>query len=162
MYDFSHLSPKVNTGIPLYSARGYGSSSRYAAVVAVYDAGTDDNKPAGSQHSDAHWIAVSREAKNNPVLALKLIKRAEPHQKAISILAASNRHLSEFTKRKMANVCPGWECLDTEDRNMEAFIYGSTHDDASGYFAGIKAANQALEKYVEPWNVEDFRSIQVR
>lgn len=63
-----------------------------------------------SRHSNAHWIASSPEAKNNPILALKLIKRRTPHEEAIDVLRVSHRHLSKFTKRKMIAVCAGWEC----------------------------------------------------
>jgi len=159
MHDFSHLSPGGNTGTIRSSARPY--TSQYAAIAAVCSAIADDGSKGEEHHSDAHWIAVSREAKNNPVLALKLIKQGKPQKKAISILAASPRHLSEFTKRKMVKVCPGWECLDTEDRNMAAFIYSTTYDDGNGYLSGFRAAQNKIEKYIEPWNEEDIRSVKI-
>ncbi|BCU88611.1 hypothetical protein YP72344_01060 [Yersinia pseudotuberculosis] len=61
----------------------------------------------------------------------------------------------------MIAVCAGWECLDTEDRNIEAFTYSMTHNDENGYWAGFKAAQRVLEKYVEPWNEEDIRALSV-
>lgn len=115
-----------------------------------------------SRHSNAHWIASSNEAKNNPILALKLIKRRTPHEEAIDTLQVSARHLSNFTKHKMIAVCAGWECLDTEDRNMEAFTYSMTHSDDNGYHAGFFAAQRVLEKHVEPWTEEDIRSLSER
>lgn len=111
-----------------------------------------------TRHTNAHWIASSREAQNNPILALKLIKRRTPHEDAIGTLQVSARHLSNFTKRKMIAVCAGWECLDTEDRNMEAFTYS----DDNGYHAGFFAAQRVLEKHVEPWTEEDIRSLSER
>ncbi|AHM72081.1 hypothetical protein [Yersinia hibernica] len=111
-----------------------------------------------TRHTNAHWIASSREAQNNPILALKLIKRRIPHEDAIGTLQVSARHLSNFTKRKMIMVCAGWECLDTEDRNLEAFTYSMTHSDENGYHAGFFAAQRALEKHVEPWTEEDIRA----
>lgn len=114
-----------------------------------------------SRHSNAHWIASSNEAKNNPILALKLIKRRTPHEEAIGTLQVSHRHLTDFTKRKMIAVCPCWEVLNTEDRNMEAFTYSTTHNDDNGYLAGFRAAQRVLEKYVEPWTEEDIRSLSV-
>lgn len=112
-----------------------------------------------SRHSNAHWIASSNEAKNNSILALKLIKRRTPHEEAIDTLQVSARHLSNFTKHKMIAVCAGWECLDTEDRNMEAFTYSMTHSDENGYHAGFFAALKVLEKYIEPWNEEDMTKL---
>lgn len=114
-----------------------------------------------SRHTNAHWIASSREAQNNPILALSLIKRRIPHEDAIGTLQVSARHLTNFTKRKMIAVCPYWECLDTEDRNLEAFTYSMTHNDDNGYLAGFKAAQRVLEKHVEPWTEEDIRALSV-
>lgn len=111
-----------------------------------------------SRHSNAHWIASSREAQNNPILALSLIKRRISFEDAIGTLQVSARHLSNFTKRKMIMVCAGWECLDTEDRNLEAFTYSMTHSDENGYHAGFFAAQRALKKHVEPWTEEDIRA----
>ncbi|HDL7927072.1 TPA: hypothetical protein PXP82_001982 [Yersinia enterocolitica] len=115
-----------------------------------------------TRHTNAHWIASSREAQNNPILALKLIKRRTPHEDAIGTLQVSARHLSNFTKRKMIAVCAGWECLDTEGRNMEAFTYSMIHSDENGYHAGFFAAQRVLEKHVEPWTEEDIRSLSER
>ncbi|CNG10202.1 hypothetical protein [Yersinia intermedia] len=114
-----------------------------------------------TRHTNAHWIASSREAQNNPILALKLIKRRTPHEDAIGTLQVSARHLSNFTKRKMIAVCAGWECLDTEDRNIEAFTYSMTHSDDNGYHAGFFAAQRVLKKHVEPWTEEDIRALSV-
>lgn len=114
-----------------------------------------------SAHSNAHQIAVSREARNNPILALKLIERGEPSALAIETLATSYRHLSNFTKRKMKTICSGWECMDTEDRNQEAFTYSTTHQDSNGYRAGFDAALKVLEKHVEPLTDEDFTRLSI-
>lgn len=115
-----------------------------------------------TRHTNAHWIASSPEAQNNPILALSLIKRRIPHEDAIGTLQVSARHLTNFTKRKMIAVCAGWECLDTDDRNMEAFTYSMTHSDDNGYHAGFFAAQRVLEKHVEPWTEEDIRSLSER
>ncbi|CNK90738.1 hypothetical protein [Yersinia pseudotuberculosis] len=114
-----------------------------------------------TRHTNAHWIASSSEAQNNPILALKHIKRRTPHEDSINVLRVSHRHLSNFTRCKMIAVCAGWECLDTEDRNIEAFTYSMTHNDENGYWAGFKAAQRVLEKYVEPWNEKDIRALSV-
>lgn len=127
-------------------------------MLSLFGGDTQADEPEKlSTHSNAHQIAVSREARNNPILALKLIDRGEPAELAIETLSASARHLSNFTKRKMNAMCSGWECLDTEDRNLEAFTYSTLHQDSNGYNAGFNAALRALDKYVEPWTGEDLR-----
>lgn len=104
-----------------------------------------------TRHSDAHWIASSHAAGHNPILALKLIKCRAPLDEAIGSLQSSHCSLSEFTKRKMIEVCPCWELMDAGERNMEALTYSKANDDANGYWAGFNAAQRKLEKYVEPW-----------
>lgn len=153
MRDFSHLTATV-------SAQGFRRvAAQYAGAAAAYD--PDDNSQTDNRHSNAHRIAVSREAINNPVLALKLIAQGKPSARAIKLLASTPRQLSNYTDRKMAHVCPGWECLDDEDRNTTAFTFSLNQNDANGYFSGVRAAQKALEKYIEPWTIEDIRAVQV-
>ncbi|RYC38115.1 hypothetical protein [Pectobacterium zantedeschiae] len=161
MRTFSHLNLGVqDSGLTARSALSLYPPVRHRG--GAFAGGEDqqiDEQERQPQHSNAHWIAVSKEAKSNPILGLKLIKRGEPYQQAIDILSVSHRHLSHYTKRKMITAYPGWECLDTEDRNMAAFIYSSLNNDANGYHTGFNAALVALEKYVEPLTSEDFISI---
>lgn len=110
---------------------------------------TENTTGEVSRHTNERWIALSSDAKANPILALKLIKRGVPYEEAIGTLQVSARHLTNFTKRKMIEVCPYWECLDTEDRNLEAFNYSKAHSDDNGYHAGFNAAQMALEKHAE-------------
>jgi hypothetical protein len=156
MRDFSHLNSE---GYNPQADRTFGRRSPVQCrSMSLFGGDTQADEPEKlSAHSNAHQIAVSREARNNPILALKLIDRGEPAKLAIETLSASARHLSNFTKRKMKAVCSGWECLDTEDRNLEAFTYSSLHQDCNGYRSGFNAALRALEKYVEPWTAEDLR-----
>jgi len=115
-----------------------------------------DAIPVVESHSDARKIAVSQEAKSNPVLALRLINQGKSYQQALQKLQFSASHLSRFTQRIMAKSYPGWECIDTEDQNMAAFQYSMLHNDGNGYHAGLKAALVALEKFVEPLTLEDI------
>lgn len=158
---YQHLFPQATTHT---GNRLSGSLLRLQRLSQSVQA-QDERESASvvvSRHTNAHWIASSREAQNNPILALSLIKRQIPHEDAIGTLQVSARHLSNFTKRKMVAVCAGWECLDTEDRNIEAFIYSMTHNDENGYWAGFKAAQRVLEKHVEPWwTEEDIRVLSV-
>ncbi|MEQ9903119.1 hypothetical protein [Pectobacterium aroidearum] len=161
MRTFSHLNLEVqNSDLAARSALSpYSPVRQRGGAFAGGEEPQAAEQERQSQHSNSHWIAVSKEAKSNPIFALKLIKRGEPYQQAIDILSVSHRHLSHYTKRKMITAYPGWECLDTEDRNMAAFIYSSLNNDANGYHAGFNAARVALEKYVEQLTVEDFLSI---
>ncbi|MBE8830216.1 hypothetical protein F3H65_30410, partial [Klebsiella quasipneumoniae] len=110
-------------------------------------------------HSDAHLIAVSKEAKQNPIQAFHLIAEGIPHQQAIARLKGSARQLSRFTRRAMEKIYPGWEFLDAEDQNMAAFQNSMINGDTNGYRAGFNAALLALEKYIEPVSMADMLSI---
>lgn len=160
MRDFSHLNFE---GYSLQAGGSFGRRSpEQRRMLFLFGGDTQADEPEKlSAHSNAHQIAVSQEARNNPILALKLIDRGEPAELAIETLSASARHLSNFTKRKMKVVCSGWECLDTEARNLEAFTYSTLHQDTNGYRAGFNAAIMALEKHVEPLMPEDINIIDV-
>lgn len=117
---------------------------------------SDEDEQPVSIHSDAHLIAVSPEGKNNPVMALSCISEGMEADRAIRLLSRSPRALSQFTIRKMASACPGWELMDAVSQNLEAFTSSVASNDANGYQAGMKAAGKALEKYVESFSADDF------
>lgn len=102
------------------------------------------------QHSEAHWIACSQEAKNNPIYALKLIQLHLSYESAISRLTGSFRYLSQYTTRKMEAAFAGWELLDDKDKNLIAFNESLFNGDKNGYQSSLRAANIKLEKYIEP------------
>ncbi|GAB2932207.1 hypothetical protein [Hafnia psychrotolerans] len=147
MNDFSHLDFQ-SLGLQSSGPVSRCSPEQRWALALLGDNSPPEEQQAKPKHSNAHRIAVSQPAKNNPILALKLIDRGEPSERAIETLEASHRHLSNFTKQKMKAICSGWECMDTEDRNQEAFTYSTTHQDSNGYRAGFNAALKALEKHV--------------
>ncbi|SFO04441.1 hypothetical protein [Xenorhabdus japonica] len=152
LYGFSHLRPDANR------ARGYTGryASRYSPNAEQQEDHTTDT------HSHAHRIASSQEAKNNPVYALHLIDNHASHQHAITMLSESHRHLSQYTTRKMEAVCSGWELLDDEDKNLAAFNYSLMNDDANGYHASLRAANEKLESYIEPMTEGDVQTLVQR
>lgn len=156
MSDFSHLNFQASA--PQAGGRVRLSPEQRRMLSIPSTAARVDEQDKQPVHSNAHRIAVSWQARNNPILALKLIDRGEPFERAIDTLEVSYRHLSEFTKRKMKTVCSGWECMDTEDRNQEAFTHSTTHQDRNGYRAGFDAALKALEKHIEPLMPEDIRT----
>jgi hypothetical protein len=143
-------------------AYGAGSLGRHMQRLERLSQPDAISQEAEDSHSDAHKIAVSQEAKSNPVLALRLIQQGKPYQQALQKLQSSARHFSRFTQRIMEKSYPGWECLDTEDQNMAAFQYSVLNNDSNGYHAGLKAALVAIEKFVEPLTLEDVLKLQSR
>ena len=157
MRDFSHLS-----AFPHDVGEG-----RQTSILARHNlrinrvsnmAAGEDEQPV-STHSDAHLIAVSPEGKNNPVMALSCISEGMDADRAIRLLSSSPRALSQFTIRKMASVCPGWELMDAESQNLEAFSSSLASNDANGYQASMKAAGKVLEKYIEQPTVSEFLAL---
>ncbi|MGJ0626907.1 hypothetical protein [Xenorhabdus bovienii] len=151
LYAFSHLRPDANR------TRGY--NGRYAAMTSLNVQSEPQEDNGTDTHNNAHWIARSQEAKNNPVYALRLIDNHTPYQSAIAKLRGSYRHLSRYTTRKMEAVCSGWELLDGEDKNLEAFNYSLRTDDANGYQVSLRAAGEKLEKYIEPMTADDVQAL---
>ena len=155
--NFQHLNP------PQPDAQAYGFSGRRMQRMHRLQQSVEDEQPPECRHSDAHLIAVSKEAKQNPIQALHLIADGLPHQRAIARLQVRARQLSQFTQRVMEKVYPGWELLDAEDQNMAAFQHSMINGDTNGYRAGFNAALSALEKFVEPATYDDIAdSIMVR
>ena len=148
--NFQHLNP------PQPDAQAYGFSGRRMQRMHRLQQSVEEEQPSECRHSDAHLIAVSREAKQNPIQALHLIAEGIPHQRAIALLQGSVRQLSRFTRRAMEKIYPGWELLDAEDQNMAAFQHSIINGDANGYRAGFNAALSALEKFVEPITFDDI------
>lgn len=158
MNDFSHLGFQ-SFGLQSLRPVSRRSTEQRRALALLRGNSQPEDLQAKPKHSNAHQIAVSQPAKNNPILALKLIDRGEPSERAIETLEASYRHLSNFTKRKMIAICSGWEFMDTEDRNQEAFTYSTTHQDSNGYLTGFNAALRLLDKHVQPFTPEDMRTV---
>lgn len=150
MINFQHLTP------PQPDAQAYGFYGRRMQRMHRLQQSVEDEQSPECRHSDAHLIAVSREAKQNPILAFHLIADGFSHQRAIARLQGRARQLSKFTRRVMEKVYPGWEFLDAEDQNMAAFQHSMINGDTNGYRAGFNAALSALEKFVEPVTFDDI------
>lgn len=144
--NFQHLNK------PQSDAQAYGFSGRRMQRMRQLQQSVEEE----DLHSDAHLIAVSKEAKQNPIQAFHLIAEGIPHQQAIARLKGSARQLSRFTRRAMEKIYPGWEFLDAEDQNMAAFQHSMINGDTNGYRAGFNAALSALEKFVEPITFDDI------
>lgn len=148
--NFQHLNK------PQSDAQAYGFSGRRMQRMRQLQQSVEEEELYECPHSDAHLIAVSKEAKQNPIQALHLIAVGVPYQRAIASLQRSARQLSCFTRRAMEKVYPGWEFLDAEDQNMAAFQHSMINGDTNGYHAGFNAALSALEKFVEPITFGDI------
>ncbi|MGA6473450.1 hypothetical protein ACPEF3_01535 [Klebsiella sp. K822] len=148
--NFQHLNK------PQPDAHAYCFSGRRMQRMHQLQQSLEEEELPECPHSDAHLIAVSKEAKQNPIQAFHLIADGLPHQRAIAILQGSVRQLSRFTRRAMEKIYPGWELLDAEDQNMAAFQHSIINGDANGYRAGFNAALSALEKFVEPLTYDDI------
>lgn len=148
--NFQHLNP------PQPDAQAYGFSGRRMQRMHRLQQSVEDGQSSECCHSDAHLIAVSKEAKQNPILAFHLIAEGSPHQRAIARLQVRARQLSQFTQRVMEKDYPGWELLDAEDQNMAAFQHSMINGDTNGYRAGFNAALSALEKFIEPVTYDDI------
>lgn len=112
-----------------------------------------------SQHSREHNVAVSDEAKANPILAMRLLTDTDLSSKKIIIqLADAPQALSKFTQNFMETRDPTWEFQDEEDQALTALTYSSQHNDANGYTAGWNRAFRALEKLKEPLTDEEHQS----
>ncbi|MCL5588131.1 hypothetical protein [Enterobacter roggenkampii] len=148
--NFQHLNPLQP------DAQVYGFSGCRIQRMHQLQQSVEEEQPTECHHSDAHLIAVSKEAKQNPIQAFHFIAEGIPHMQAIARLQGSIRQLSLFTRRAMEKVYPGWEYLDAEDQNMAAFQHSMIHGDTNGYRAGFNAALSALEKFVEPITFDDI------
>lgn len=112
-----------------------------------------------SQHSREHNVAVSDEAKANPILAMRLLNDTDlSSNKIIAQLADAPMALSKFTRNFMEANDPTWEFQDEEDQAQTALTYSSQHADANGYSAGWNRASRALEKLKEPLTDEEHQS----
>lgn len=80
MINFQHLNP------PQFDAQAYGFSGRRMQRMHRLQQSVEDEQSPECRHSDAHLIAVSKEAKQNPIQAFHLIREGMPHLQAIARL----------------------------------------------------------------------------
>lgn len=162
MKSFKHLFGGNNKATAGTGPFSHLFSASEAAPVLV-----DTNKQKGreitvakpSQHSREHNVAVSDEAKANPVLAIRLLKETDlSSKKIIAQLVDAPIAMSKFTQDFMEANDPTWEFQDDEDRAFKVSIYSSQRGDANSYRIGLNAAAKALEKLKEPLTDDEFQS----
>jgi hypothetical protein len=81
--NFQHLNK------PQSDAQAYGFSGRRMQRMRQLQQSVEEEELPECPHSDAHLIAVSKEAKQNPIQAFHLIAEGIPHQQAIARLKAA-------------------------------------------------------------------------
>ncbi|EKC3536862.1 hypothetical protein OD632_000803 [Salmonella enterica] len=146
------------------SGRFARSGSRAGYIIAGRAArltGGDNSRSEDSsrRHSEAHYIASSQAAQNNPVLALQLLRQGADSRTALKQLSGKARTLSHFTSRYMESTFAGWECLDDEDKNAAAFLASLSGGDSNGYMAAFHYALDKIRTYLDPLTTEEILNI---
>ncbi|WP_051876030.1 hypothetical protein, partial [Xenorhabdus bovienii] len=142
--DFSHLSARADDS---------GHYTTEPAQEPATDLITEqDEQPAAlKKHSRGHNVAVSEEAQNSPVLAVKLLRETDLSSKKIKVkLQNEPEALSKFTSKYMEEHDPSWEFLDDEEKAFKAMTFAVNNGDANGYNQARHHAVNALRKMEEP------------
>ncbi len=116
-----------------------------------------------AQHSREHNVAVSDEAKANPVLAIRLLKDTDLSSKKIKAkLASAPQALSKFTQNFMEENDPTWEFQSEEEKARTALTYSANYKDKNGYGAASISATKALKKMEEPLTEDELKALVER
>ncbi|PWC12957.1 hypothetical protein [Brenneria corticis] len=150
---FSHLTSK---------ARGQEDQQAQQAQQDKHD---DDlpkvAKP--SQHSRFHNVAVSEEAKNSPVLAVRLLRATKLKSSEIKArLREEPEALSAFTMKFMEENNPGWEFLDDSEKAFSAEQFALTRNDKNGYLTSRDRALKVLKSMEEPMTDDERDALIAR
>lgn len=148
MKDFSHLN---------------GGARADTTPAAPVNQKEDIRTARPDQHTRSHNVAVSEEARNNPVLAVRLLKDTDLSSRKIRArLASSAPALSAFTQKFMEENDPTWEFQDDEEKALTALTYATQNRDANGYNAAFGRATQALAKMVEPMTEDERQAVMMQ
>lgn len=121
---------------------------------------SDEKSVAPKKHSRGHNVAVSEEAKNSPVLAVKLLRETDLSSKKIRArLSEEPEALSKYTIKYMEENDPTWEFLDDEERVRKAFQVSANKGDINGYMTARHQAVQALKKMEEPMTEDEVKKM---
>ncbi|MEQ1968478.1 hypothetical protein ABLA30_16005 [Xenorhabdus nematophila] len=151
--DFSHLSARADDS---------GHYTTEPAQEPATDLITEqDEQPAApKKHSRGHNVAVSKEAENSPVLAVKLLRETDLSSKKIKAkLRNEPEALSKFTSKYMEEHDPSWEFLDDEDKALKAMTFAVNNGDANGYNQARHHAVNALKKMKEPMTKDEVQAL---
>ncbi|RYC38116.1 hypothetical protein [Pectobacterium zantedeschiae] len=115
------------------------------------------------QHSREHNVAISDEAKENPILAIRLLKETELSSKKIKAkLVSAPQGLSVFTQKFMEENDPTWEFQDDEEKARTALTYSAHNGDQNGFNKARIGATKALKKMEEPLTDDELQALAVR
>ncbi|MDE8742837.1 hypothetical protein PZA20_13530 [Pectobacterium polaris] len=115
------------------------------------------------QHSREHNVAISDEAKENPILAIRLLKETELSSKKIKVkLVSAPQGLSVFTQKFMEENDPTWEFQDDEEKARTALTYSAHNGDQNGFNKARIGATKALKKMEEPLTDDELQALAVR
>ncbi len=107
---------------------------------------SNEPEPLPKKHTREHNVSVSEEAKNNPVLALRLLRTTDLKSSAIiKKLREEPEAITAFTERHMTENSPEWEFVSDEDKARQAMIHSMGNDDSNGYSSGKTAALKVLD-----------------
>lgn len=122
---------------------------------------SSDEKPvAPKKHSRGHNVAVSEEAKNSPVLAVKLLRETDLSSKKIRVrLSEEPEALPKYTIKYMEENDPAWEFLDADEQALKALTVSSQRGDINGYMKAKQQAVSALKKMEEPMTEDEVLNL---
>ncbi|QDX98954.1 hypothetical protein EGD00_20735 [Pectobacterium carotovorum subsp. carotovorum] len=116
-----------------------------------------------SQHSREHNVAISDEAKENPILAIRLLKETDLSSKKIKAkLVSAPQALSVFTQKFMEENDPTWEFQDDEEKARTALTYSAHNGDKNGFNKARIGATKALKKMEEPLTDDELQTLAAR
>jgi|GEM_PF-1321074 len=153
MFNFSHLSGRAKA-----KSENSGDDTE---INFIDDEPVKVDRP--TQHSREHNVAVSDEAKANPVLAIRLLKDTDLSSRKIKAkLASAPQALSRFTQNFMEENDPTWEFQSDEEKARTALTYSVQNSDKNGYSAASISATRALKKMEEPLTEDEVKALAER
>lgn len=166
--DFSHLNKSTGAyaasdELPEQSESDGGMAPDIAGI-------TDKGNRVREKHTRGHNVAVSDEAKKNPVLAVKLLRSTKlSSSEIIRRLKEEPEAITAFTEKFMSENVPEWEFVSEEDKGKQAMAWSVRNDDKNGYNAGRNAARRVLDGMRDPYlttkeierSMEDYRKTSI-
>ncbi|MEQ5221394.1 hypothetical protein ABN242_05000 [Providencia alcalifaciens] len=149
--DFQHLAVKADNDT--------SNDTQQDQTMTLIE-NNDEQPVTPKKHSRGHNVAVSEEAKNSPVLAVKLLRETDLSSKKIRArLSEEPEALSKYTIKYMEENDPTWEFLDDEERVRKAFQVSANKGDINGYMTARHQAVQALKKMEEPMTEDEIKKV---
>ena len=148
--DFSHLNQA--TGAYIASDELPKKRENDDSVAPGIAGFTDKDSKVREKHTRGHNVAVSDEAKKNPVLAVKLLRNTKlSSSEIIRKLKEEPEAITAFTEKFMSENVPEWEFVSEEDKGKQAMAWSVRNDDKNGYNAGRNAARKVLDGMHDPY-----------